>query len=332
MAQFFPLLDEVRARMRARHMSLRTEKTYLHWIRRFIWFHGGQRPADMGGEEVEAFLTALAVQNKVSASTQNQALAAVLFLYRDVLQQDLPWLTNVVHAKRPQRLPVVLTRHEVQEVLAHLSGTEWLIAAMLYGGGMRVSECMQLRVKDLDLTRREVLIRDAKGQKDRVTILPDSLLPHLSDHLERVRILFDSDRALDLPGVSLPFALRRKYPHAATSWGWHWVFPAKSFCRDPYSNEPVRFHLHPQNIQRAVKLAVRATGIVKPASCHTFRHCFATHLLEDGYDIRTVQELLGHSDVKTTMIYTHVLNRGGRGVRSPLDSNRRPASGSGTPR
>ncbi|MEX2150001.1 MAG: integron integrase [Steroidobacteraceae bacterium] len=322
MATPFNLLDKARNRMRARHMSFRTEKTYLHWIRRFIRFHGGQRPGDMGGEEVEAFLTALAVQRRVSASTQNQALAALLFLYREVLEQDLPWLANMVHAKRPQRLPVVLTRHEVQQVLAQLSGTEWLIAAMLYGGGMRVLECLQLRVKDMDLARRELLLRDAKGQKDRVTILPDVLVPHLHDHLARARVLFDADRAACRPGVSVPFALHRKYPRADVSWAWQWVFPAKTFCIDPYSKAWIRFHQHPQNIQRAVKLAVRATGIVKPASCHTLRHCFATHLLEDGYDIRTVQELLGHSDVKTTMIYTHVLNRGGRGVRSPLDGRR----------
>jgi integron integrase len=322
MAASIPLLDEVQARMRARHMSFRTEKTYLQWIRRFIRFHGRRHPGNMGGEEVEEFLTSLAVTSKVSASTQNQALAAILFLYRDVLEQELPWLANVVRAKRPQRLPVVLTRQEVQQVLGHLSGTEWLIASMLYGGGMRVLECLQLRIKDLELSRRELVIRDAKGQKDRVTILPDSLVPHLRDHLARVRILFDADRDENRPGVSLPFALRRKYPRAEISWGWHWVFPARSFCVDPYSNELARFHLHPQNIQRAVKFAIRATGIVKPASCHTFRHCFATHLLEDGYDIRTVQELLGHADVKTTMIYTHVLNRGGRAVRSPLDSGR----------
>ena len=320
MAQTVRLLDEVQARIRARHMSFRTEKTYLQWIRRFIRFHGRRHPRAMGGDEVEAFLTSLAVDRKVAASTQNQALAAILFLYRDVLELQLPWLANMVHAKRPQRLPVVLTRAEVQQVLGHLSGTEWLIAAMLYGGGLRVLECLQLRIKDLEFSRCELLIRDAKGQKDRVTILPETLLPHLRDHLERVRVLFDADRSAGRPGVSLPFALRRKYPQAEISWGWHWVFPAKSCCIDPYSNELVRFHLPPQNIQRAVKLAVRATGITKPASCHTFRHCFATHLLEDGYDIRTVQELLGHADVKTTMIYTHVLNRGGRGVRSPLDA------------
>ena len=314
------LLEEVRSRIRARHLSFRTEKTYLQWIRRFIRFHGRRHPRAMGAPEVEAFLTSLAVDRKVSASTQNQALSAILFLYRATLEIDLPWLGNLVHAKRPQRLPVVLTRDEVQRVLAHLDGTDWLVASLLYGSGMRLNECLQLRVKDVDLSCCEILIRDAKGQKDRVTMLPQSLVPHIRDHLRRAERLHREDRAERRPGVSLPFALRRKYPHAATDWGWFWIFPARSFCLDPYSNDLVRHHLYPQNVQRSVRLAVRGAGIVKPASCHTFRHCFATHLLEDGYDIRTVQELLGHSDVKTTMIYTHVLNRGGRGVRSPLDA------------
>ena len=314
------LLEEVRSRIRARHLSFRTEKTYLQWIRRFIRFHGRRHPRAMGAPEVEAFLTSLAVDRKVSASTQNQALSAILFLYRATLEIDLPWLGNLVHAKRPQRLPVVLTRDEVQRVLAHLDGTDWLVASLLYGSGMRLNECLQLRVKDIDLSCCEILIRDAKGQKDRVTMLPQSLVPHIRDHLRRAERLHREDRAERRPGVSLPFALRRKYPHAATDWGWFWIFPARSFCLDPYSNDLVRHHLYPQNVQRSVRLAVRGAGIVKPASCHTFRHCFATHLLEDGYDIRTVQELLGHSDVKTTMIYTHVLNRGGRGVRSPLDA------------
>jgi integron integrase len=319
MAQPPRLLDQVRDRVRARHLSFRTEKTYLYWIRRFVWFHKRQHPRELAGPEIEAFLTALAVENKVSASTQNQALAALLFLYRDVLQVDLPWLANVIRAKRPQHLPVVLTREEVKEVMARLHGTVWLVVSLLYGAGMRVTECLQLRVKDVEFVRRELVIRDAKGQKDRVTVLPLTLVPHLRNHLERVRILHAADIRANRPGVSLPFALRRKYPKAATSWVWQWVFPSRSFCRDPYSGEQMRFHLHPQNIQRSVKFAIRAAGIEKPASCHTFRHCFATHLLEDGYDIRTVQELLGHSDVKTTMIYTHVLNRGGRGVKSPLD-------------
>jgi integron integrase len=303
-------------------MSFRTEKTYLHWIRRYIRHHNRRHPREMGAPEVEDFLSTLAVKNRVSASTQNQALAAVLFLYRQVLEVDLPWLQDVVRAKRPQRLPVVLTRSEIERVLARLSGTEWLVASTLYGSGMRLLECLQLRVKDIDLVRCEVVVRDAKGQKDRVTVLPSALVPEFRRHLERVRLLYDGDRLAGRPGVWLPFALRRKYPGATTSWPWFWVFPSASICSDAYSQEPVRSHLYPQNIQRAVKLAIRAAGIEKPASTHTFRHCFATHLIEDGYDIRTVQELLGHSDVKTTMIYTHVLNKGGRGVRSPLDASR----------
>jgi integron integrase len=243
-------------------------------------------------------------------------------LYRAVLELDLPWLTDVTRAKRPVHLPVVLTRDEVRRVLANLTGTEWLIASLLYGSGMRVTECLQLRVKDLELSRHEIVIRDAKGNKDRVTVLPVKLVPHLRDHLERARVLFETDRKAERPGVSLPFALRRKYPHAATSWAWQWVFPARFFCQDPYSGESARHHRLPQSVQRAVREALHKAGIEKPASCHTFRHCFATHLLEDGYDIRTVQELLGHADVKTTMIYTHVLNRGGRGVKSPLDAGR----------
>jgi integron integrase len=322
MVQPLRLLEQVRDRIRTRHLSYRTEKTYLYWIRRFLWFHDLRHPRELGGPEVEAFLTALAVNNKVSASTQNQALAAVLFLYREALEIDLPWLTEVVRAKRPVRMPVVLSRSEVTSILSRLQGTFWLVASMLYGSGARINECLQLRVKDVDLARREIVIRDAKGQKDRVTVLPDSLVPHVRDHLKKVRTIFEEDRVANKPGVELPFALRRKYPTAATSWPWHWVFPAKSFCRDPYSGEYGRYHLLSQNVQRAVKEAIRAAGIEKPASCHTLRHCFATHLLEDGYDIRTVQELLGHADVKTTMIYTHVLNRGGRGVRSPLDAGR----------
>lgn len=316
------LLTEVQLRIRARHMSLRTEKTYLHWVRRYIRHHNRRHPREMGAPEVEDFLSTLAVRNQVAAATQNQALAAILFLYREVLEINLPWLTEVVRAKRPQRLPVVLTRAEVQRVLAHLSGIEWLVVSTLYGSGLRLLECLQLRVKDLDLVRCEIVVRDAKGQKDRVTVAPSALVPELRKHLDRVRLLYESDRRDNQPGVSLPFALSRKYIGAATSWPWYWVFPSASLCSDPYTQVLVRHHLYPQNIQRAVKLAIRAAGIEKPASTHTFRHCFATHLLEDGYDIRTVQELLGHADVKTTMIYTHVLNKGGRAVRSPLDASR----------
>ncbi len=316
------LLEQVRNCIRTRHLAFRTEKTYLYWVRRFLWFHELKDPRSLGADEIGAFLTSLAVNNKVTASTQNQALAAVLFLYRDALGLELPWLADIVRAKRPVRLPVVLTRAEVRAVLARLNGTIWLVASMLYGTGARINECLQLRIKDVDLGRCEIVIRDAKGQKDRLTVLPESLVPHLREHIAKVWSLFESDRAAGKPGVSLPYALRRKYPQAPIAWPWQWLFPAKTFCRDAYSGEYCRFHLHSQNIQRAVRHAIRAAGIEKPASTHTFRHSFATHLLEDGYDIRTVQELLGHSDVKTTMIYTHVLNRGGRGVRSPLDAGR----------
>jgi integron integrase len=274
----------------------------------------------MGALEVEDFLTALAVKNQVSASTQNQALAAILFLYRDVLEITLPWLTDVIRAKQPQRMPVVLTRAEVARVLAQMTGIEWLIASMLYGTGMRLGECVQLRIKDVDLARHEIMVRDAKGQKDRVTMLPVALVPHLKAQFDQARSLFERDRRDGQPGVTLQHALQRKYPGATTSWSWFWVYPSPSFCLDAYSRDLVRNHLYPQNVQRAVKLAIRAAGIEKTASTHTLRHSFATHLIEDGYDIRTVQELLGHADVKTTMIYTHVLNRGGRGVLSPLDS------------
>ncbi len=316
------LLEVARTKIRARHYSLRTEKAYVFWIRRFVHFHGKRHPREMGAPEVEAFLTHLAVDAKVSSSTQNQALAAILFLYRDVLELSLAWLSSVVRAKPSARLPVVLTREEVARVLSHLPETPRLVASLLYGSGARLLECLRLRVKDLELTRGEILIRDGKGAKDRVTVLPAALIPTLEAHLSRVRRLFDADREAGRPGVTLPDALARKYPQAPVSWGWQYVFPSKHLCRDVYTNAWVRHHLYPQTIQRAVSAAVHAAGIAKPVGCHTFRHCFATHLLEDGYDIRTVQELLGHSDVKTTMIYTHVLNRGGRGVKSPLDRGR----------
>ena len=313
------LIDLVRGHIRARHYSLRTEKAYVFWTRRFVRFSGMRHPRDLGGPEVESFLTHLAVDVKVSASTQNQALAAILFLYRDVLQIKLPWLQSVIRAKPSTHLPVVLSRDELQRVLGLMSGTPWLIASLLYGSGMRVQECLQMRIKDMDLGRCEILVRDGKGAKDRVTVLPEALVPALERHMARVKVLFDVDREAGRPGVSLPYALARKYPQAPITWGWQYVFPARTFCRDRYTGEFARHHLHPQTMQRAVASAVHAAGITKPAGCHTFRHCFATHLLEDGYDIRTVQELLGHADVKTTMIYTHVLNRGGRGVKSPLD-------------
>ncbi|MGE0582987.1 MAG: integron integrase [Steroidobacteraceae bacterium] len=313
------LLATTRDLMRTRHMSLRTEKAYLHWIRRYVIFHGRRPPQELGAAAVEAFLTDLATRLHVAASTQSQALAAILFLYRQVLAIDLPWLENVVRATKPRHLPVVLSRDEVRRVLAELRGTPWLVASLLYGGGLRLNEGLALRVKDIDFERGEMVVRDGKGRKDRITTLPLSLKDALMGHFTRLRAWFENERRRSRPGVSVPFALAGKYPAAPTSWAWQYVFPAARLCQDPYSGQPVRHHAHPSPIQGAVALAVRKARLLKPASCHTFRHCFATHLLESGYDIRTVQELLGHSDIKTTMIYTHVLNRGGRGVLSPLD-------------
>lgn len=314
------LLDEVRDRLRLKHYSLRTERAYVDWIKRYILFHDKQHPLDLGARQVEAFLTDLAVARKVSASTQNQALAALLFLYKEVLGIELPWLDEIVRAKKPQRLPVVLTVAEVQRLLARLEGSHGLMARMLYGTGMRLMECVRLRVKDVNFERNEIIVRDGKGGKDRVTMLPASLSEPLREHLKRVRVLFEQDRAEDVPGVYLPDALEKKYPNAGKEWGWFWVFPSRSIAADPRTGIVRRHHAHEQALQRAIKKAVLAAGIAKPASTHTLRHSFATHLLQSGYDIRTVQELLGHSDVSTTMIYTHVLNRGGKGVESPLDS------------
>lgn len=314
------LLEAVRERIRARHYSYLTEKAYLLWIRRFIRFHGRRHPRDLGKPEIESFLTSLATQGRVSASTQNQALAALLFLYREVLSLEFPWLDEVVRAKHRVRAPVVLTRSEIWALLGRLNGEAWLIASLLYGSGMRVLECLQTRIKDVDLEYRAITVRDGKGQKDRVVPLAEILLPHVVAQLERTRALFDIDRKAQRPGVSLPQALARKYPAASKSWPWQFLFPAPTLCTDPYGSGLVRHHLHPHRIQRAVSEAARHAGIAKPVSPHTLRHSFATHLLETGADIRTVQELLGHSDVKTTMIYTHVLQRGGTGTRSPLDT------------
>jgi len=313
------LLDQVRGKIRLKHYSLRTEQTYVEWIKRFILFHSKHHPKDMGAGEVEAFLTHLAVAGKVAASTQNQAKSALLFLYKEVLGIDLPWLNNVERAKAPKRLSVVLTRDEVQAILSRLDGTHWLIASLLYGSGLRIMEGVRLRVKDVELSRREILVRDGKGFKDRVTMLPESLVNPLKAHLQRVKVLHDQDLAGCHGAVSLPYALEKKYPNAAREWAWQYVFPSANLAVDPRTGETRRHHLQDQAVQRAVKQAVRSAGLTKPATPHTFRHSFATHLLEGGYDIRTVQELLGHSDVSTTMIYTHVLNRGGRGVESPLD-------------
>lgn len=314
------LLDQVQDRLRLKHYSIRTETQYLQWIRRFILFHGKRHPKDMGRQEVEAFLTHLAVEGKVAASTQNQALSALLFLYREVLAINLPWLDGVVRAKQPQRLPVVLTRQEVIGVLDRMSGVHGLMARLLYGTGMRLMECVRLRVKDVDFARAEILVRDGKGAKDRVTMLPQSSIPPLQDHLRWRRQLFDDDKAKGKAAVYMPDALDRKYPNAAVDWVWQYVFPAATYSIDPRSGVERRHHLDEKTLQRAVKSAVQASGLSKLATPHTFRHSFATHLLQSGYDIRTVQELLGHADVATTMIYTHVLNKGGRGVTSPLDA------------
>jgi integron integrase len=313
------LLDRVREAVRTRHYSRRTEKAYVHWIKRYIFFHGKRHPAEMGAVEVGAFLSALAVQDKVAASTQNQALSALLFLYRQVLGMELPWLDDLVRAKRPVRLPVVLTRDEVRAVLERLHGTPRLMSILLYGAGLRLLECCRLRVKDIDFAANQITIRDGKGGKDRATMLPGAAKPELAGHLEHVRAQHDADLRRGAGWVELPGALMRKYPNAGRDWGWQWVFPATRFYVDRVTGQRRRHHLHESVLQRAVKDAVRAAGIAKPASCHTFRHSFATHLLEEGHDIRTVQELLGHHDVSTTMIYTHVLNRGPAGVRSPAD-------------
>ena len=313
------LLDQVRARIRVKHYSIRTEAQYVNWIKRFIFFHGKRHPRDMGAPEVEAFLSDLAVAGGVAASTQNQALSALLFLYREVLEIQLPWLDNVTRAKPSKRLPVVLTPAEVRAVLDRMDGVYALMGKLLYGTGMRLMECVRLRVKDVDFGRNEILIREGKGAKDRVTMLPAALATPLVEHLARRRTIFDDDRAAGRAEAWLPDALAKKYPNAATEWGWQFVFCSGSHSADPRSGVLRRHHIDEKLLQRAMKKAVTAARLAKPATPHTLRHSFATHLLESGQDIRTVQELLGHSDVSTTMIYTHVLNKGGRGVTSPLD-------------
>jgi len=316
------LLDRVRLAVRARHYSLRTEEAYVAWVKRFVLFHGKRHPQTMGESEINLFLSDLAVRQRVSASTQNQALAALLFLYRSVLhKEEQPSLENVVRARRPARLPTVMTRSEVKRVLGHMSGTSRLIATLLYGSGMRLLECVRLRVKDLDFARNFIVVRDAKNQKDRLVPFPMVVRAPLVTWLAGVRRWYDADRAAGIPGPFLPEALARKFPGAETEWGWQWAFPLPNLSRDPVTGTLRRHHQHERTIQRAVHDAVHRAAIRKPVSCHTFRHSFATQLIEDGYDIRTVQELLGHSSVTTTMIYTHVLNRsGGRGVRSPADA------------
>ena len=313
------LLDQVVAKMRVKHYSLRTEKTYIDWIKRYIWHFDKRHPKDMGAAEVEVFLTHLAVDRNVSASTQNQAKSALLYLYKEVLGVELPWLDNVTQAKVPQRMPVVLTQAEVQAVLSRMDGTMWLIASLLYGSGLRIMETLRLRVKDIDFTQREILVREGKGFKDRVTMLPMSLVEPLKAHLLKVQVLHQDDLNAGHGEVFMPMALDRKYPSGGKSWSWQYCFPSVKLSVDPRSKVIRRHHADEKTVQRAVKKAVKLAGIVKLATPHTLRHSFATHLLAGGYDIRTVQELLGHSDVATTMIYTHMLNKGGRGVASPLD-------------
>ena len=319
------LLDRVRERLRLLHRSRRTEQAYVDWIRRFILFHGTRHPGELGRREVVAFLTSLAVERGVAASTQNQALNALVFLYREVLGLDLGDLSGAARARTPARLPAVLTRDEVRALLAQLRGVEWLVAALLYGAGLRLLEALTLRVKDVDFGRHELRLRQAKGDKDRVAPLPDAAVERLRQHLFAVRALHARDLAAGFGAVALPNALDRKYPNAAREWPWQWVFPATRRYYDPSTSTERRHHLHETVPQRAVKRAASAAGLAKRASCHTLRHSFATHLLEAGTDIRTLQELLGHASVATTMVYTHVLNRGASGVRSPLDFGETPS-------
>jgi integron integrase len=313
------LLDRVREEIRSRHYSRRTEKAYVAWIRRYIFFHGKRHPLEMGGPEVSKFLTSLAVDGQVAASTQNQALSPLLFLYRHVLQQDLPWLDGVVRAKRTVRLPVVLTRDEIRAVIGQLRGTQRIMALLLYGTGLRLLEAARLRVKDIDFARSQIMVRAGKGDKDRAAPLPAVVIPALAAHLADVKRQHDRDLERGAGWVELPWALARKYPNAGRECVWQWVFPATRFYVDRATRQRRRHHLHESVLQRAVKEAVHRAGIPKRATCHTLRHSFATQLLEAGRDIRTVQELLGHRDVSTTQLYTHVLNQGPAGVRSPAD-------------
>jgi integron integrase len=318
-AQKPKLLDRLCEALRSRHYSRRTEQSYCHWVKRFIFFHNKRHPAEMGEPEINAYLTHLAVKEKVSASTQNQALSALLFLYRHVLGREIGDLGEVIRARKSRHIPVVMTREEVKAVLANLAGDKWLMASLMYGCGLRLMECLRLRIQDVDFARNEILIRDGKGAKDRITMLPESLKNPLQDHLKKVKGVHERDLADGWGRVQIPTALDRKYPNAPKDWRWQWVFPQENRWINSQTREQGRHHVDESLVQKAVSAAVAKAGLTKRATCHTFRHSFATHLLEGGYDIRTVQELLGHNDVKTTMIYTHVLNRGPAGVRSPVD-------------
>ena len=315
------LMDQIREVLRVHHYSLRTEQSYLHWIKRFILFHGKRHPREMGKNEISAFLTHLAVEKDVSASTQNQALSAILFLYKKVLNIEPEWVEGVVRARRPKRLPVVLKRDVVMKLLNQLSGTQKLLAYLIYGSGLRLMEAVRLRVKDVDFDYGQLIIRAGKGDKDRVTILPESLREPLTRQIKLARRYYELDRQEASPGVELPHAIERKYRNAGKEWPRFWVFPAKNRSTDPRTKIVRRHHVYEKTLQRSIKQAARNLGLPAPVTVHTLRHCFATHLLENGYDIRTLQELLGHKDLNTTMVYTHVLQKGGRGARSPLDEH-----------
>ncbi len=320
MAQKSPLLSSVREKLRVKHYSIRTEQSYVYWIKYYIRFHGTRHPAEMGASEIESFLTHLAVDRKVTASTQNQALSAILFLYQKVLEIDLPYLEDVTRASKPSRLPTVFTPRQAMEVINGLPQQYILMAELMYGAGLRVMECVRLRVKDVDFDYSQIIVRSGKGAKDRVTLLPDRSVAALQAQIEKVRVLHERELEQGFGRVYLPFALERKYPNANREFGWQYVFPAARRSVDPRSGFEQRHHFGEQSLQRAVKKSILASGINKQASCHTFRHSFATHLLENGYDIRTVQELMGHKDVRTTQIYTHVMNKGANAVMSPLDA------------
>ena len=313
------LLDMVTQVIRTKHFSIRTEEAYTGWIKRYILFHNKRHPRDMGENEVSSFLSSLATQNKVSPSTQNQALSAIVFLYKNVIKKDLGMFTNIEKAKRPKRLPIVFSKMEAQKILSKLHEEKWIMVSLLYGAGLRLMDCLRLRVKDIDFDYKQITVRNGKGNKDRVTILPETVINPLEKHLLNVKELHNNDLKQGYGSVYIPHALSRKYPHADKELGWQYVFPAKNRSIDPRTDIVRRHHFSEASLHKTVKQAIKDAGIIKPGSCHTFRHSFATHLLENGYDIRTVQELLGHSDVSTTMIYTHVLNKGGHGVKSPLD-------------
>jgi len=315
------LLDQVRAAIRTRHYSPRTEESYIYWIKKYIFFHNKQHPAEMRENEINAFLSHLATKEKVAASTQNQALCAIVFLYKHVLKIELGNFGNITWAKKPKKIPVVFTKEEAKAVIDQLKGTNWIIASLLYGSGLRLNECLQLRIQDIDFKYNQITVRNAKGDQDRVTMLPEKVKLPLQEHLKKVKKIHEKDLRDGFGSVYLPYALERKYPNANKAWGWQFVFPATRISTDPRTGIRRRHHLYETVIQKAVKRAIQKAGMTKHASCHTFRHSFATHLLERGHDIRTVQELLGHKHVETTQIYTHVLNKGGLGVKSPVDDS-----------